>query len=259
MARTVRDANLGTRTARLRLSPSGQPYYRGLDEGLHIGYRKGKNGGKWVMRWRDVDTYKVETLGKADDTADADGEAILSYSEAQARAREKRVQFEREAKGLPDKKAGPYTVRHCLEEYLDYLKRERKSVDDARYRTEAIILPVLGDIVCADLTKQHIEKWRNDAARTAPRLRTKPGTQQRYRPIEKDDDGEAVRKRQSTINRTLTVLKAALNRAYDNGKIASDSAWRRAKPFKEADAARQRYLTVAECERLIRARVNSVI
>jgi integrase len=51
----------------------------------------------------------------------------------------------------------------------------------------------------------------------------------------------------------LTILKAALNRAWRDGKIASDDAWRRVEPFEEADAARVRYLTLDECRRLLNA------
>ena len=51
MARSVRDANLETRTARQRLSPRGKPYYRNLEPGLHLGYRRPlKGAGKWVAR-----------------------------------------------------------------------------------------------------------------------------------------------------------------------------------------------------------------
>src|SRR5262249_49920788 len=54
-------------------------------------------------------------------------------------------------------------------------------------------------------------------------------------------------------NRTLTVLKAALNRAWREDKVSSDDAWRRVEPFEEADAARVRYLTIAEAKRLLNA------
>jgi hypothetical protein len=37
MARTVRDANLQTREARGRLLARGKPYFRLMEEGLHIG------------------------------------------------------------------------------------------------------------------------------------------------------------------------------------------------------------------------------
>jgi hypothetical protein len=39
----------------------------------------------------------------------------------------------------------------------------------------------------------------------------------------------------------LTILKAALNRAYHDGQVPGDDAWRRVRPFPHADAARLRY------------------
>src|SRR5262249_54645150 len=48
-------------------------------------------------------------------------------------------------------------------------------------------------------------------------------------------------------------LKASLNRAWREGKIPSDDAWRRVEPFEEADAARIRYLSIEDCRRLINA------
>lgn len=49
----------------------------------------------------------------------------------------------------------------------------------------------------------------------------------------------------------LSVLKAALNRAFEEGKVPSDDAWRRVKPFRSVDAARVRYLTEDETRRLV--------
>jgi hypothetical protein len=50
VSRTTREVNLSTRAARERLKPSGKPYYRSLDQGLHLGYRKGLRGAAWVTR-----------------------------------------------------------------------------------------------------------------------------------------------------------------------------------------------------------------
>src|SRR5262249_55890825 len=50
-----------------------------------------------------------------------------------------------------------------------------------------------------------------------------------------------------------TILRAALNYAFTNDKIESDTAWRKVKPFRGVGAARIRYLTVAESERVINA------
>ena len=51
----------------------------------------------------------------------------------------------------------------------------------------------------------------------------------------------------------MTILKAALNRAWRDGEISSDAAWRRVEPFEAVDAARVRFLRVAEAQRLINA------
>jgi integrase len=252
MARTVRDARLETRAAREKLKARSKPYYKALDEGLHLGYRKGATSGKWVVRLYVGDgVYKVETIGIADDKADAGaGEVVLDFRQAQARAREKHVEQARVAKGLPAD--GRYTVAHCLEEYTRFLEAERKSAEDARYRINALILPALGDVLSAELTKEQIEAWRNEIARTAPRVRTKKGAKQQYRDFD-PDDGAQHRRRRAAANRTMTVLKAALNRAWRDGKIPSDSVWRRVERFEDVDAARVRYLSIDEARRLINA------
>jgi hypothetical protein len=83
--------------------------------------------------------------------------------------------------------------------------------------------------------------------RTPPRQRTKPGVAQKHR--EADASPEAVRRRRSTANRVLTILKAALNHAHREGRCASNDAWRRVRAFREADAARLRYLSDDEARR----------
>jgi integrase len=49
------------------------------------------------------------------------------------------------------------------------------------------------------------------------------------------------------------LLKAALNHAFAEGKVASDVEWRRVKPFPKVNRSRAAYLTVAECTRLLNA------
>ena len=88
-------------------------------------------------------------------------------------------------------------------------------------------------------------------ANSAPRLRTKVGKEQKYR--ETDDSPETKRRRRSTANRVLTILKAALNLAHHEGKIASKDAWSSVKAYREVDAARIRYLTDIEARKLVNA------
>jgi hypothetical protein len=72
-------------------------------------------------------------------------------------------------------------------------------------------LPDLGDTLCAKLTTKALRDWQNGLTKAAPRIRTKKGQPQRFSAVEPEDPKEAARRRQSSANRTLTVLKAALN------------------------------------------------
>jgi integrase len=68
------------------------------------------------------------------------------------------------------------------------------------------------------------------------------------------DDPEVMRRRRSSANRVLTILKSALNHTFDEGRVSSNSAWgRRVKAYRSVDAARLRFLTIAEAGRLINA------
>ena len=252
MARTVRDQNLETRSARGRLKPAPKPYYRTIDPGLHLGYRRGKNGGRWVVRWYVGDQeYKTETIANADDVADADGVAILNFAQAQGVAREMRARAARIAAGMPID-VGPYTVSQCIAEYLTWMEQNRKTAKDARYRAEALIIPKLGAIECEKFRAGELRRWLQEVANTPARIRGEKGNSPRFRAIDVKDE-EAVRRRRASANRTLTILKAALNMAWREGKIASDDAWRRVTPFEQADAARVRYLQIDEARRLINA------
>jgi integrase len=66
-------------------------------------------------------------------------------------------------------------------------------------------------------------------------------------------DSDAVRARRATANRTLTVLKAALNHAYHEGRVSTDEVWRKVKPFREADAPIVHFLSDDESRRIVNA------
>jgi integrase len=88
MANRVRDAVLDSPTARAKLKPQPKPYFRAIDRGLHLGYRKGKAGGTWVARrYLGEERYAVEALGRADDRQSANGTTVLTFQQAQDRAR----------------------------------------------------------------------------------------------------------------------------------------------------------------------------
>lgn len=252
MAKTVRDAKLETRTARAALKPAAKPYFRAIEQGLHLGYRKGKSGGVWVMRrYLGAQDYSVEKIGMADDTLDADGALVLTFAQAQAVARTLFMERGRVAAGLPAEREGPYTVKACLDDYVEWLSQHGKTGPDARWRADSLIVPSLGAIECSKLTTKQVANWLTALANGAARLRTKKDVAQRFRQEDDNDPEEARRRRQASANRVLTILKAALNRAWREKKIPSDAAWRAVPPFRDATAARVRYLTLPEALRLI--------
>ncbi len=249
MARSVRDAKLDKPAARERLEARGKPHFRLLDPGLHLGYRRLKGApGRWVVRYYvGEQSYAVETIATADDFSQANGLDVLSFREAQAEARKRRDARVRSVAGK-----GPFTVADAIRQYIEGLEHKGRKIVDTQYRANAMILPSLGGIVVDELTTETIRSWVRKLVSAPPRARTGKGKAQRFRP-HVPDDREAIRRRRSTANRILAILRAALTHAWREGKVSSDQAWRRVKLFENVSAARIRYLTLAECKRLINA------
>ena len=138
MARRVLDKSLDSREARRRLKIRGRPYYRVIERGLHLGYRRlgGGQAGTWVARFYvGEQSYEVQKIGIADDVSDADGVAVLDFWQAQDKARRAMVERAHRALG----KHGPITIGDVMDEYLAYLDGHKKSGSDARYRDSALI------------------------------------------------------------------------------------------------------------------------
>jgi integrase len=254
MARKVRagDAKLLSRTARETLRPSRKPYYRLIERGIALGYRRPKKGpGTWlVRRYVGNDSYTVRNLATADghpifadDHENANGNTVLDFGQAQDAIRAHKNQVAGDT--------GPYTVAKAADDYLDFLRSEGRgdaAIRDAANRVNAFILPTLGRFEVAALKPDQLRRWRADLATAAPRLRSKPDGEQKHRA------GANERARKATANRILTTLKAMLNHAFDEEKVSSNKAWgRRVKPFENAEAARIRYLTIEEAKRLVNA------
>jgi integrase len=251
MARTVRDANLETRNVRLKLAARKKPYFRVIDSRAHLGYYKGSKGGSWQARYfLGAGKYAYQTLGTADDTQDADGVAVLSFGQAQEKAREWFAQMARQAAGMEAKPAGPYLVKDAVADYLAWYKVHRKAYGATKNTLDHHVLPELGNIEALKLFTKKIQDWHKAIAASPARLRSRKHGKANTRAIVGDN---AQRQRKATANRVLTVLKAALNLAWHEGKVASDDAWRKVKPFKSVSAPVIRYLTQAECTRLVNA------
>jgi integrase len=255
MPRQTEDQAITTRAARGRLTIRHEPYWRGIGDEVSVGYRKSTTGGLWFARVRLDGKYRKTSLGRADDGLAADGTAVLDYSQAMAGARAWATRQHRIEAGQEDAGAASYTVAMALLHYIeDYRRRGGKALADTRRAIDAHILPALGTVMLARLTRQRVKRWHDGLADAPARLRTsrKPGSAQRHREAAASDL-DARRARRATANRILTVLKAALNHARQNGKVASDEAWALVKPFKAVDAPRVRFLDEDETARLLAA------
>jgi integrase len=254
MARTVRNAKIDTRSARLKLPERREPHWTPISAGCAIGYRRGAKGGTWVARFRDGGGKQhYEALGAADDARDADGLTVHSFSQAQEKAREFFAKSARQLAGqvAPDSRL---TVADALDAYFsDREQRGSKGLAKDRAAARARILPELGAVELAKLTTKRIRDWQSGLA-SSPKLARAPrvATDRKVRALD-TTDVDAVRARRATANRTLTVLKAALNHAFHEGRVASDDAWRKVRPFREADAPVVHFLSNDECRRIVNA------
>ena len=161
MSRNTDDALIMARAARERLAPQHEPYWRAIEGGVALGYRKGSRGGVWWARLWEAGRYRKAKLGRADDIlmatlddrdgapADVAGLKVLDFRQAQAKAQEWASRQHRIAAGLEPERAAtsaaPYTVATAIADYLaDYAARGGKALATTRQAADAHILPALG-------------------------------------------------------------------------------------------------------------------
>lgn len=228
MARQQRDARLQTRDARRKLPIGHEPFWHEVRRGLHLGYRKGLGGGVWWLREYRDGRYAKRRLGIADDDINADGATVLSWSDVLKQV----LGEERPTLNT----AAAYTINQALADYFAHrsAKSPSGSVNTDRAKAKASIPARLGQQKISEITSQELLRWRDGL-------------------VSETDDREKLRRAQATANRSWSILRAALNHAYGSGKVYSDHAWRRIKPFRNVDRPRTRFLSVEEAKRMLNA------
>ncbi len=214
MARTAIDYDTRTKTARLKLEPRPKPYNRQIAPGRLLGYlRRADTAGSWMIAEKRDGWYKTRVLGLADDLARADGADILTFEQA----------LEKVTKPHALAAAGKLTVKKALDNYFVALAARSKHAAEYRRIADKRIVPELGEHRLDRLTKTQIEHWFAGLVREDP------------------EDVDARRRSQDTANRLLTILKAALNAAFEDeaNNILTDAAWRRVKPFRDVHRSRE--------------------
>lgn len=200
MPKTIIDAPLTTREARRRLKTG--LYWRSVDTEIHLGYRKGKRAGVWLVRWRNGKGYRQVPLGPADDVVSI---GALDYRAALKGAREAVEAARTELLATLD---GPLlTVRLAVNAYVDERNtREtrragRPTLSDASRRLEKYVTgrpqrgnrkllasAPLANIALHQLSERHLRDWR---------------------------DGLPADLKATGIQRLVNDLKASLNSTYE--------------------------------------------
>jgi integrase len=195
----------------------------------HLGYQRkdGDDAGRWLLRRRRGGHYSMESIGIADDRAEADGVSILDHQLARAKA----VELSMDA----TRPAGRITVQRAVAAYITFLESSGKLTATAESAAVCHILPALGRHEVGSLTSQQIRSWVASMVESVESL-----------------TDEQIRRRRASANRHLSVLKAALNHAFDEGLTPNNKAWgRRVKKFENVESTRARYMTIDECKRFL--------
>jgi integrase len=233
MARKIRDTHLDSRAAREKLSIRGRLHYRSIETGLAIGYRRlrGKSG-TWTARiYTGNGDYAFEVIGTADDRSDADGVTVYSFDQAVAKARALHLDRANQAAGIH----GPLTVEAAMAAYVTHLDHNGKNTDQLERTAAKYIIPLLAQQEVGKLTTETLNAWKAQVAAMPAKGRR----------------AHDPRARKSSANGTLAKLRAALNLAFNDGKVPSNKAWRSIKKFEGVDRARDRFLSIDEARRLI--------
>jgi hypothetical protein len=254
MTRTVEHKKIETPTARAKLARGNNKHYQSLIAGkAALGYQRKEDAphGRWLLRcYLGGDKYARIPLGAADDEkgVHADGTTVFNFEQAKAKALELLAQSN---ETMPK---GTLTVRKAYAKYIEYLQSQGKQTLETERRGAALIMPELGEMLLSDLTSDRIRKWFAALATRPALLRSKNNGKTRNTKAPPGNDPESIRKRRSSANRVLTMLKAALNHAYDEKWVSTNEAWgRRVKRFRDVAVARTRYLSIAEANRLLNA------
>lgn len=216
-------------TVRNKLAPRREPYWGApVERGLYVGFRRLAQGGNWIARYHTEDRRHVyHSLGPV--SAENDYEAAARAAKRWRRTVDAGVQADR-----------VLTVADVVDQYADALEAEGRAAAaiDARKRFQRTVHgDALGKLRADKLTQRHLEAWmtRLEAGKMTGRKKGLPS--------------------RATINRTLTPLKAALNRAVSRREIPQDRAieWESVKPHRNADGRRVVYLDRDQRRRLLEA------
>jgi integrase len=187
-----RRSPLEHRSNRLKLSVRKKPYFdqiRGV-RGVLLGYRRTQDNGTWVVRVTKDGGDWTKAIGKADDHDEAENHpgAVLTYEQAQDEA--KRVA----GAGKP---GGENTVKAVIDRYKDDLEKRGGNVK-AVPRVYRHLTDKLANKPVGTLAQFELSAWR---------------------------DSLLTKMKPASVNRTITVVRAALNLAANTDERITKRPW----------------------------------
>jgi integrase len=209
---------------RAKLPMRRDPYWLRLTQGRYVGFRRMTKGsdGTWLARAYEGPGYAYETLGDFATLPESE-----RYDEAKKAAE---AWFQHLDKGGSTEQ---HTVKAVCEAYVATLRSERSeraALNAEGFFRRLVYGNPVAKVRLSKLTKTHMKEWRQRVLSENPN--------------------------RSSFNRNVTPLRAALNQAHEDGKVASDQAWLKAlKPFTKkqggAGVRRTLYLDRDDRRRLI--------
>lgn len=244
--RKPKPARLGTADSRAALKPQLEPYWATITPGTALGYYKGERDSSWFVRQRVAGKYVKTRIGTPDDHAVADGEVVLSHAQAVNKA--VRLQVE-ERTPAPRHYADGVTLNLVMERYIEDHLGDKGSKSITWKQWKRHIEGDIGKKLVSALNDDDLKKWLNAQIKKPPTIR---GKAQPFDPA----DPEQVRKRKATANRTLNMVKAALNWGRKSGKLIPHDLpqwWSDVERFQIKGEPVPRMMDASEVHRLLNA------
>lgn len=220
---------------KLRPKAGDEPHWQRLRQGVYLGYRPSKKmaGGIWFARFYDAEANR-NARKRLGDYGTLSGHDVFKQAKADAETWAETVETGGERARDMD------TVKDAC---VAYLEQRPGSIAEGVFRRHVYSDPI-AKVKLDKLRRHHLKAWRKRLEQ-APALvtRTKDAEKKRMKP-----------RSQSTVNRDMVPLRAALGMVLKPGAPNTDAAWQEAlRPFKGADKRRELYIDRDERKALIDA------
>jgi integrase len=167
-----------------------KPVFVKVVPGWSLGYRRNNSAGTWMERVAiGGGNYTIKAIGHADDFEPADNETILAYQQAWDNVRARARESERRTAAV--------TVATALDRYEDDLRRRGREVENVSRVRHRLPLDLAATEI-RELTAKRLRAWRDGLTNIAP----------------------------GSVNRTATVLRAALNHVAAVDETLNERIWK---------------------------------